>query len=190
MSVISSEIASEFCSICNWTYETWVIHKSLFDDNKHIESTIGNFKHFTSRLSIITQEYSLLQIAKLHDPARQGKSINITIEYMTDFADWGTEKQHVRQLGNKLSKLFTYIKGARNKSLAHNDLEAFCSGNNLGAFPDGLDIEYFDVLQLFASTVWNKWFASKAYTFDTVAKRDISLFLEAINNHCMLGTKR
>ena len=80
MDPISKDIALKFCELCNWVYETWVTHKFLFDENKTPADNIGKSPYFTNRLSIITQEYCLQQIAKLHDPAIQGNSSNLTVD--------------------------------------------------------------------------------------------------------------
>ncbi len=89
MDPISKDIACRFCELCNWAYETWVTHKFVFDENKSPENNIGKSAYFTSRLSRITQEYCLQQIAKLHDPAIQGNSLNLTVDYMVRFGEWG-----------------------------------------------------------------------------------------------------
>jgi hypothetical protein len=61
-----------------------VTHKTLFDENEKAATTIGRARNFTARLSIITQEYSIMQICKLHDPASQKGAENITIDYIVE----------------------------------------------------------------------------------------------------------
>lgn len=95
MNPISPDVAERFCKLCGWAYECWVIHKRLFDDNERREATIAKAALFTTRLSIITQEYSLLQICKLHDPAVQKSTINLTIDYIVRFGAWGSDDDRV-----------------------------------------------------------------------------------------------
>jgi hypothetical protein len=83
MTQISGDIAGTFLELCNWAYECWITHKRLFDENDRTERTIGKAKCFTARLSTVTQEYVLLQICKLHDPAIQrGHRISPLITYL------------------------------------------------------------------------------------------------------------
>ena len=109
MQAISKEAASEFCKVCNWAYETWVTPKCLFDEYRAQENNMKKADHFMSRLSVITQEYCLLQIAKLHDPAVQNKFVNLTIDCMIMFGNWGAEEEKsIKQMQKKLSELFKY----------------------------------------------------------------------------------
>jgi len=98
MDSISKDTAIKFCQLCNWAYESWVTHKRLFDDNKLPMNNIGKSPSFTSRLSIITQEYCLQQIAKLHDPAIQRNSLNLTIDYLIRFGEWGERAEDIKSI--------------------------------------------------------------------------------------------
>ena len=120
---LSKDTALKFCELCNWVYETWVTHKFLFDENETKETNIGKSAYFSSRLSIITQEYCLQQIAKLHDPAKQGRSVNLTVDYILQFGEWGAQRDEIEGIDKKLQCLWGRLGPARNKTLAHNDLE-------------------------------------------------------------------
>lgn len=179
MNPISPDVAKQFCELCNWAYECWVTHKRLFDENAKTETTIARAKYFTSRLSVITQEYSLLQICKLHDPAIQKSAVNITIDYIVRFGDWGADANEINQRALRLAALFDKLKSARNKVLAHNDLEAIMGAAALGEFPEGLDDEYFVVLQELVNTVHEKWLGGP-YPFNDLAGADVEEFLHVL----------
>lgn len=176
MNPISPDVAKQFCELCNWAYECWVTHKRLFDENVKTETTIDRAKYFTSRLSVITQEYSLLQICKLHDPAIQKSAVNITIDYIVRFGDWGADTSEINQHALRLAALFDKLKSARNKVLAHNDLEAIMGAAALGGFPEGLDDEYFAALQELVNAVHEKWLGGP-YLFNDLAGADVEEFL-------------
>jgi hypothetical protein len=176
MDPICNDVAIKFCSLCNWVYETWVTHKLLFDKNKTPERNIEKAVYFTSRLSTITQEYSLQQIAKLHDPAKQGNSLNLTIDYMVQFGEWGERTDEINRIHHKLLKLWERLKPARNKALAHNDLETLMADAALGAFPEGADEEYFAALQDLVNEVHEKWVGGP-YPFNDLAQADVQEFL-------------
>lgn len=180
MNPISADTANKFFELCNWAYECWLTHKRLFDDNDRKESTIGLAAHFTARLSIITQEYVLLQICKLHDPAIQGSSINITIDYILRFGQWGSDQERIQAIGSRLNTLFCRLKSARNKILAHNDLEALMSAAALGDFPSDLDNEYFSALRELANEVSCKWLNGPR-VFNDLAGADVDEFLDRLD---------
>lgn len=156
------ELTREFCHQCNWAFACWIAHRRIFDDNPNNKLLDRNAPNFNEYLWRISQAYTYLQICKLHDPAkstRSGKiSYNLTIKYMTDYVDWGEEKDSVKQLADKLYDLYSQINisPARNKVIAHNDLDVLLSGDPIGGFPEGLDKEYFKCLQEFASHIYKK----------------------------------
>ena len=179
MNPISGDVALKFCELSDWAQECWLTHRTLFDDNDRAKRTIGKATHFTARLSVITREYTLLQICKLHDPAIQKNSLNITIDYIARFGDWGPDAEKVHEIVSRLSALFEKLKSARNKLLAHNDLEALMGSATLGAFPKGLDDQYFSVLQELVDVVYAKWFDGP-YPFNDLACADVDEFLSIL----------
>ncbi len=183
MDPISKDIAVKFCNLCNWAYESWVTHKLLFDENKTQENNIGKSAAFTCRLSIITQEYSLQQIAKLHDPAIQGNSSNLTVDYMVRFGEWGERRDDVKRIHDKLLGLWERLKLARNKALAHNDLETLMADAVLGSFAEGADEEYFAALQALVNEVHEKWVGGP-YPFNDLAQADVREFLARLEQAC------
>jgi hypothetical protein len=188
--VITEDLARKFCELCDWAYVSCITHKTLFDNNKDPETNIGKAKEFTSRLSTITSEYSLMQICKLHEPAIQGGSFNLTIDYMLRFGNWGEEETRIKEFVKELSELYKLINPARNKILAHNDLETQMCNSTLGSFPEGLDNRYFEVLNKLANAVSSKWLHSSLYIFNDFAKPDAEEFLEVLNRSPKLSSKQ
>jgi len=180
MNAISKDEACEFCKLCEWAYECWITHKRLFDDNPNKDVTIGKFKDFTYRLSIITQEYMLLQICKLHDPAEQSGKYNLTINYIVEHGGWGTENNRIKKLKTQLDDLRNHLLPARNKILSHNDLETIVNGTILGKFPQGMDEKYFAALQELADAVSDKWLGRPVYPFNNLAGADVEEFLAGL----------
>lgn len=119
----------------------------------------GNAPYFHEHLRHISLEYSYLQICKLHDRAfsKATKSYNLSIGYMLEYFAWGNESESIEELTAKLNQLHSCINPARNKVIAHNDLEIVLKGEPVGEFPGGLDVEYFRYLQEFVSRVHERW---------------------------------
>ena len=151
----STKVLTEFFKLCNWAYDAWRIHRVLFDDNpRKVELRNSAAGNGLVRLSIITQEYLLHQISKLHDPAIQQGQANLSIEYMLRFGGWDAEtKKKLETVKARLDEFAAQLKTVRNKVLSHNDLESTLNGSTLGAFPDGEDVEYFRSLQEFVDII-------------------------------------
>jgi hypothetical protein len=134
-----------------------------------------------NRLSIVSQEYTLLQISKLHDPPVQQKSVNLSVAYMVDYGAWDAHTlSELQPLKSRLDELGRNILGApRNKLLCHNDLASILAGSPLGAFSAGADDDYFDALKAFARIVHER-VAGVPYIFGDEATTDVRDFLSEL----------
>ncbi len=177
---MNRDIALQFCKECRWAYQAWVTHKYLFDQNDKQADTLEKSIEFFNRLSPITQEYCLQQIAKLHDPAVQMNDRNISVDFVVKFGEWGDKEAEIKAIEARLAKLWGHLKPARNKLLAHNDLEALLADEALGGFPEGEDDLYFEALQELANEVHVKWVDGNPYPFDDLAINDVFEFLKVL----------
>lgn len=173
---VTKEIATEFCKLCNWVYESWITHKTLFDENEKPDQNINKAEDFAIRLFEITFIYCLLQISKLHDPAIMGSSQNLTINYIVQFGEWGAEMHRIVAIQKILDELGQCLKTARNKVMAHSDLKTIMSSRKHGYFPPGLDDKYFRALQDLVDEVAKKWLGG-VYRFNDLARVDAEQFL-------------
>src|SRR5437763_11120066 len=87
---ISTSDVVKFCELCGWAYEVWLNHRELFEKNPRATELLKNsFTGYAlARLSIISQEYSLLQIAKLHDKAVMNGNVTLGIEFVLKYGGW------------------------------------------------------------------------------------------------------
>ena len=76
----------------------------------------------------------------------EGSNLNGSSSCLGRFGDWGRYAYRINGYVQHLTSLFEKLKSARNKVLAHNDLEAIMESTALGEFPEGLDDKYFSVL--------------------------------------------
>ncbi len=180
VAVMNRDIALLFCKVCSWTYEAWVTRKYLFDQNDKEADTLEKAIAFFNRLSPITQEYSLQQIAKLHDPAVQMNDRNVSVDFVVRFGEWGDKEAEIKAIEKRLLEFWGHVKPARNKLLAHNDLEALLADEALGAFPEGEDALYFDALQELANEVHDRWGDGGPYPFDDLAINDVCEFIHVL----------
>ena len=160
--------AQAFCEACQWAYECWITHANLFEclperlrEERNV--TLADFLETPygrclDRLNTISQEYVILQIAKLHDPAVQGRSENLSVDFFVKQAFWSEdERPTIRELASELDRFGAKIADGRNKILAHNDRLVFEKNLPLEGFSKGDDEKYFHTLGQFCSMIWNKF---------------------------------
>ncbi|MCY4558642.1 MAG: hypothetical protein OXF79_20160 [Chloroflexi bacterium] len=157
-----------FCDQCQWVYECWLTHSHVFEClparlqeernvpvGEFVETSVGRC---LGRLNEISQQYSILQVAKLHDPAQQGANENLSIDFFVRQNFWSKdEKSAIAGIATELDVLYRKILDARNKILAHNDRSAFLNDIPLGSFQEGEDEIYFGALGRLCSIIWNKF---------------------------------
>jgi AbiU2 len=182
----SKEVVERFCELCDWLFQSWQLRKYLFDENPSL-SNLQNprYEHLFYRLNVITQEYWLHQLAKLHDPAVQGGQnghINLSIDYMIDYGHWNeSTKATLVDLRTEMSTLAKPIKDARNKLLSHNDLEIILSSKELGCFNPGEDETYFSCLHKFASLI-TETVSGQPFIYDDLVRNDIEVFIQIFSD--------
>lgn len=178
---LTPELTKDFHSLCEWTHHAWLMHKTIETSPQTDQLMKGRCKEFLHHLSRITQEYSLQQIAKLHDPALQGSKSNLTLDFVIRFGKWdeatvatlsGLRDEMARLVGNP-------VKGSRNMVLSHNDVETIAKETVHGQFESGADDRYFELLQQFVDIVNDKSFGGPA-PFSEFAVSDTQVFLEAL----------
>jgi hypothetical protein len=181
MPALSASVVEEFCKLCGWTYEAWLNHRELFDQNSREDELQKSWAgDALARLSVISQEYALLQVVKLHDRAVVNGNVTLGIDYIVTYGGWSDSvRAHLDALANELKDFALQLRDARNKSLSHNDLATIVAGAPLGAFANGADDEYFKVLQEFVNTVYEQVIGGP-WPFNDLVKNDAAAFLVTI----------
>jgi hypothetical protein len=188
MAAHTKEIVELFCDACTWLHETWQTRRFLFDDNPDLANLKQpHYAHFFYRFHVILGQYCTLQLAKLHDPRVQSGRKNLSIDYMIDEGDWDAATlQTLRSLRDKLSPFADIVKIARNKVIAHNDLESYLNQPVLGSFDPGMDDEYFRHLKEFASLVRQRT-VGDMFMYDDLVRNDIDFFMTCFNRGMVSG---
>lgn len=178
---LAPEVVRKFCELCAWAHEVWEHHEELFQapTSKHLQEhkLIGPF---LSRLSVVSQEYALLQLAKLHDPPISMGRVSLTIGYVVEYGGWSTStQQRLEHLRGELDSFGAQLKVARNRALAHYDLLANMSDEPLGSFQAGDDRKYFSRLQELVNVVHNEAIGGP-FPFDSFVQADVAGFIHAL----------
>lgn len=183
MTAHSTQVTQEFCKLCDWAYQVWLNHREMFDDNPRAEELQRSMgADALARLRTISHEYTLLQIAKLHDRVVVAGQVTLGIEYMVKYGAWGTETAtKLGLLDKKLNGFAEGLRTVRNKALSHNDLAAVLSGATLGEFERDEDIQYFATLQQFVDIVHEEVIGGP-WPFDDLVKNDVAAFLAMVKS--------
>jgi hypothetical protein len=178
---LSSTVVEEFCKLCDWAREVWLNHLELFDNNQRASELTNPFagEEF-ARLSVISHEYSLLQIVKLHGKAFTNGIATLGIDYVLTYGNWSDSvRDRLQKLADELSGFASQLRDARNKSLSHNDLATIEAGTTLGEFANGADEKYFKTLEAFVNTVYDQ-VVGGPWAFNNHVKNDVAAFLATI----------
>ncbi len=167
-----------FCDHCRWVFKCWTMnlgmHSAANDptitrlclENKLRNSAPGQFlDHYFE----ISGPYTVLQIAKLHDPAESGDHRNLSIKFFVDQdAIWlPDEKEELDSIRTKLNNFYEkYIRQARHKIIAHNDRDMFRDGSFCRKICENDSNEYMSKLGELADMIWKKWDCSEQQSFD------------------------
>jgi AbiU2 len=182
MHALSASVVVEFCTLCDWAHEVWLNHRELFDNNPRASELMNSFAgEELGRLSIISQEYSLLQIVKLHDKAVMSGKATLGINYVLTYGGWSDSVgDRLEELARKLDGFASQLRDVRNKSLSHNDLATIVAGATLGEFSNGADEEYFKALQEFVNTVHDEVIGGP-WPLNDLVKNDVAAFLAVLS---------
>ena len=182
MHTLSACVVMDFCTLCDKAHEYWLNHLELFDNNPRNKELMESFAgEELRRLSIISQEYGLLQLVKLHDRAVMHGNVTLGIDYVLKYGGWSDPvRPRLEALAKELGDFAKQLLGARNKILSHNDLATIRTGAPLGMFANGDDEKYFKALQEFVNTVHDEVIGGPR-PFNDLVKNDVAAFLATIN---------
>jgi hypothetical protein len=150
-------IIDQFCTVCTSVRNDYDLYRSLFETDRQ---TLDLYKSIAplcfGDVCRILKENVYIQFCKITDPAKTGKKSNLTTNYLVEEISWpDTVSQRLREINARLMAFRELIEPARSKRIAHVDLPAQIEQwGNLGAFPQGSEIEFLQNLQDFINTAY------------------------------------
>ena len=152
-------IIDEFCNVCLEARYHFDFYRSLFESSerdRNLCSTIA--PSFFSNLNLILIQHLILDFCKLTDSAKSGSenTPNLTTRFIVEEIIWPENiKQQLKTANEPLMQFRRLVLPARNKRVAHNDLNAqVVQKENLGGFPRGADIDFYADLQTFINIAY------------------------------------
>jgi hypothetical protein len=195
----AKKIVERFCDHIHWLVSVPHIYQVLFEDEQPscrtlMEKTASSF--FTG-LNRILHEYLLLESAKITDHATTRGDTNFTVDFIVQNIRWPNDRAVLKKMTSlptddkdilkELKSLQAVAEGfrkqiepARNKLLAHSDMEIVLSGTSLGAFPEGEDRRFFAALQKLCNITHEACFGTIYGDMSTVASGDALSFTRAL----------
>ena len=98
------------------------------------------------RFGTILQHYWVLQIAKINDPEKHGEDYNFSLAYFVAYVNKDSYTDSYSKFLEDNKEFIGTLKKGRVKVVAPRDLGVFNSPDGVGAFPAGLDEDYFNSL--------------------------------------------
>lgn len=161
---------------CNWTWDCFQLARA-YCNAEDIHGWCG----VDSYLVLILREYSLLQIAKIHDPKESSGHANHSLDYLV--VRYGAERDPlVAAFKNENAELIEVVCQARKKVIAHNDLNALDSACRFGAFEDGADDNYFRTLHQVVSRLYERAGIGPFPEWPRFGQQDAEEFLEVVRS--------
>jgi hypothetical protein len=170
----TKEIISNFCDQCVWLKTTYNQYRILYESGKKdrmnlLKEAAGGFFR---DLEVILVEYIFLNICKLTDPANKGNNKNLTIKYVLERIDSNIQKKlGLDRLSEKIHKFRERIVPARNKIIAHQDIDTVISNTTLSKVTESKFEQFWIDLQEFVNSIYNHYF-NEPFSLDIVRTCD------------------
>lgn len=129
----------------------------LFDSDPEIDRILRESAcMFFTDLNSMMQEYAVLLVCRLTGPAKsQGKANLSTQRFTALMRNSGCLTPEIERLDAALRKYGELLKPARNKIIAHSDLEVHIKDISLGAHGEEVMLEFFENMQAYFDTAGN-----------------------------------
>lgn len=148
-------VLEEFCVICERVWMDHDLYCSLRERNERDLSLFDAVAPLFFRdVNDILIAHLFVQFAKVTDPPGKAPKANLTSNYILEELPWPNDiAKTLSEINDRLMAFRECIEPARNKRLAHVDLDAQMTKlANLGGFQAGADHQFLNDLQEFIDT--------------------------------------
>ena len=140
-----------------WLRQTINTFNYLFDSDPDTERILRESASlFFADLNTMMQEYAVLLVCRLTGPAESFRKANLSTQRFTALMrQRGCVTPEIEDLDASLTAYGELLKPARNKIIAHSDLEAHIEDISLGAHGEEVMVEFFENLQAYFDAAGN-----------------------------------
>ena len=140
-----------------WLRRTINTFNYLFDSDPETEQILRESAGlFFTDLNTMMQEYAVLLVCRLTGPAKSFGKANLSTQRFTILMrDRGCLTPEIERLDTALREYGELLKPARDKIIAHSDLEVHVDDVALGAHGKEVMVEFFDNLQAYFDAAGN-----------------------------------
>ncbi len=140
-----------------WLRQNFNTFNHLFDSGPETERVLREVASlFFGDLNTIMQEYTVLLVCRLTGPAESFGKANLSTQRFTALMrDCSCITPEIERLDASLREYGELLKPARDKIIAHSDLEVHVDNIALGAHGEEVMLEFFENLQAYFDAVGN-----------------------------------
>ena len=140
-----------------WVRQTVNTFSFLFDSGPETERVLKESAClFFGDLNTMMQEYAVLLVCRLTGPAQSFRKANLSTQRFTMLLrDEGRLTPEIERLDASLREYGGLLKPARDKIIAHSDLEVHVNSTVLGAHGEEVMLEFLENLQAYFDSVGN-----------------------------------
>jgi len=174
-----------FANHCVFMRSIYLHARELFEtssaeDKALMRITAGTF---FGDLNRVLNEYGILQVCKITDPAHDGNYDNHTIAFLLEHYNFSSDPPILKQLEDLHARMEAFRKKllpARNKLISHFDRDTILAGSPLGAATDEEWNQFWLDLQDFICIVHRKVIGSSFYFNGVAGLSDAGDLLKAL----------
>ncbi len=140
-----------------WLRQTVNTFNHLFDSGPETERILRESADlFFTDLNTMMQEYAVLLVCRLTGPAESFGKVNLSTQRFTKLMrKSGCLTPEIERLDARLTAYGKLLKPARNKIIAHSDLEVHVDDIALGAHGEEVTVEFLKDLQAYFDAAGN-----------------------------------
>jgi hypothetical protein len=153
----ANAVIDEFCTLCTSARNDYDLYRTLFEvDRRNLNLYDSIAPLCFHDLERILKANLYIQFCAITDPAKTGNKTNLTTNYVMEELLWpDAVGQKLRAVNERLMAFRNLIEPARSKRIAHVDFSAQVERwDNLGAFPEGGEIQFLQDLQDFVNIAY------------------------------------
>ena len=172
-----------------WLRQTVNTFEILFDSGTETKSILAqSARAFFGDLNRLMHEYVIMVICRLTGPDQTAGKDNLTTQRVTKLLrEIGKVNPEIERLDADLRKYGEILKPARNKIIAHSDLEVYTKSTALGGHEKQLLVEFLENLQRYFDAVGNAIGVEPLDFRNTPAKGDAIDLVRALKNASDVG---